>query len=180
MNRKPWSKRSTKVLDQTPFVKYRRDIFVLPDGSDGIYTYLDKNPCVGVIPITDDGKFVLVSNFRYLYQEPSWEFPMGHAPKGKNLLFEARKELIEEAGYDAKKFRALPRFYNSPGCVRQVVAVYVARGLFQSRKYAPDKREAILGTKIVTKKAFEAMVKKGVIRDSITLAAYSLYRSLSV
>lgn len=179
MKRKSWSKRSTKVLDSTPFVQYRRDVFVLPDGADGIYTYLDKKPCVGIIPVTSDGKFVIVKNFRYLYQKPSWEFPMGHAPRTTNLLREARKELIEEAGYDAKEFHALPRFHNSPGCIRQTVVMYVARGLFKDHTLPPDRFEAILDVKVVSQKRFAQMVRRGEITDSITLAAYALYRSLS-
>src|SRR5205823_4511453 len=70
---------STRVAYQTPYLRMREDQIRRPDGSDGIYSYVDK-PDFALVIAAENGGFHLVEQYRYPVRERSWEFPAGHAP----------------------------------------------------------------------------------------------------
>lgn len=172
---KHWKTLSSKVIDENPFHTYRIDEFERPDRSRGTYHYIEKRPCGIVIPLTSNDRFLLVHPYRYPEKRRSWEFPMGTTNAGETDQEGARRECIEETGYDAKEFTLIGEFAVAPGSMTQRASVYSARDLFPSEEFQPDESEGRLPQKIVTRTRFEEMIRQGEITDSLTLAAYLLY-----
>ena len=79
-----------------------RDEVVRPDGTDAVYgvvRYRDR--ALGTVPVADDGRILLVGQFRYSFDEYSWEIPEGGVPPAEDRLAGAKRELVEETGFTA-------------------------------------------------------------------------------
>jgi ADP-ribose pyrophosphatase len=82
-----------------------------------------------IVPIMDDGKIILVEQFRYPLQKALLELPAGKLDKGEDPLKCATRELEEETGYKAKEIKKLGQIYTAPGYSTEVLHIYSAKGL---------------------------------------------------
>ena len=100
---------STQVAYETPYLRLREDRIRRPDGSEGIYSYLEK-PDFALIIQVEDGGFHLVEQYRYPVRARSWEFPQGTYPgldPAADAEHLAREELRQETGLTARVMRHL-------------------------------------------------------------------------
>jgi 8-oxo-dGTP pyrophosphatase MutT (NUDIX family) len=85
---------------------------------------------VAVLAINDQGEVGLIRQYRATFDELLLEIPAGTQDmKGESVLETAKRELLEEIGYEAAEWTLLGRFMNSPGWTNQVMTVYEARNL---------------------------------------------------
>lgn len=97
---------------------------------------------VGVLPITDDGKVILVSQFRYPFGRVITEVPAGKVEPGEAHLTCGERELSEETGYIAGEMKYLGFAYPSPGCFTEKLHLYIARNLKKGDAH-PDEGEYV-------------------------------------
>ena len=76
-----------------------------------------------------EARVLLERQYRYAARQMLWELPAGRIDKGENDLHAAKRELLEETGYTAKRWRRILRFYASPGFLAEAMNLYLARGL---------------------------------------------------
>jgi len=86
---------------------------------------------VVILPILDDGRIVLIRNFRYTVERELYELPAGTRSKDETPIATARRELEEETGYRAAEMKPLIEFYTSPGILTERMYAFLARGLTQ-------------------------------------------------
>ncbi len=172
-----WKKFSSQIIYQDPWVKLRVDQVVKPDGKIGPYAFLEPHgPGVMIIPVTENGEVHLIRQFRYPTQMMSWEFP-GGGSEGKNLLAAAKRELWEETGFKAKKWKKLGALQSFTGVSDDIFHVYLTKGLTQTN--ANKKHEdGILEVKKFSLQKVKAMVEAGKITDSQTISALFLMQLL--
>jgi ADP-ribose pyrophosphatase len=72
---------------------------------------------------------LLVRQYRHAAQQYLWELCAGRIDKGENELAAAKRELIEETGFTAARWKRILRFYASPGFVAETMSIYLATGL---------------------------------------------------
>ena len=84
---------------------------------------------VVVLPRLDDGRVLLVRQFRYAAGKSLWELVAGGIELGETPAAAARRELLEETGYRARTLRPLFHFYASPGFLSERMFLFEARGL---------------------------------------------------
>ena len=167
---------STQVVYETPYLRLREDRIRRPDGSDGIYSYVDK-PDFALVIAVENGGFHLVEQHRYPVRERSWEFPQGTfpgmdpAPDPEQL---AREELRQETGITARVMRHLGHLYCASGMASQGFDVFVATGLTHGAAEL-EAEELDLVHRWFPRDEVEAMIRTGVITDDSTLAAYTLF-----
>jgi ADP-ribose pyrophosphatase len=82
-----------------------------------------------VIPVKDDGKMVLVKQFRYPLQKTLLEFPAGKLDKNEDPLICATRELEEETGYKTNDITKLGAIYSTPGFCTEILYVFLAKNL---------------------------------------------------
>lgn len=82
-----------------------------------------------VVPLKDDGKIVMVHQFRYPFQKFLLEMPAGKLDKNENPRVCAIRELEEETGYKAKKLTKLGSICTTPGFCSEVLHIFLAEGL---------------------------------------------------
>jgi hypothetical protein len=108
---------SSRIVYQNPWMQLREDVIQRPDGSEGIYSYVDKPDFALIIPVEQAG-FHLVEQYRYPVAHRSWEFPQGTLPNRQDAdpAELARRELAEETGL-------------RPGCIRRLGYLHPAKGM---------------------------------------------------
>ena len=122
---------------------------------------------VVILAHSDDGRIVLVRQYRYPAGESLWELVAGGVEPGERPLAAARRELLEETGYRAQRWRLLFNFYPSPGILTEKMFLVEASGLTRS-KSQPDRDERIeVGH--FTPVQLTKMIKSGRIHDGKTL-----------
>jgi ADP-ribose pyrophosphatase len=102
---------------------------LLPNGKTSTREIIKHPGAVAVIPITNDGKIVMVRQFRKALERELVEIPAGKLEKGEKPELTARRELEEETGYECETLDHLISFYTSPGFADEIVHVYIAEGL---------------------------------------------------
>ena len=127
---------------------------------------------VAVLAIDDD-EAILVNEFRYPVGYVL-EIPAGNIDKGETPLKCAKRELLEETGYKAKKIEHLIRFFPKLGYNTQIIDCYVATELTKISEPNLDEDELITVKKIKFKKLLN-MINNGKIYGSYTICAVMIY-----
>jgi len=133
---------------------------------------VEQGNVVAVLAIDDD-EAILVNEFRYPVGYVL-EIPAGTVDKGETPLKCAKRELLEETGYKAKKIEHLIRFFPKLGYNTQIIDCYVATELTKISEPNLDEDELITVKKIKFKKLLN-MINNGKISGSYTICAVMIY-----
>ncbi|HZS86976.1 MAG TPA: NUDIX hydrolase [Chloroflexota bacterium] len=164
-----WRRRSSRNVYQSPWTCLREDTIVFPNGHESTYSVFELGQCVGVLPILDDGRVVLVRQYRYIGDHFPWEMPTGNLVPDESPRAAANRELGEEAGYCASTLEPLGSFHTSKAHCEEVAHLFVAHDL-RPVGAAPDATEE-LERGIFSFEDVLAMVLDGRIVDSMTIIA---------
>lgn len=118
-----------RVLHGGGFLELRRDDVLLPDGSTATREFIQHPGAVAVVPLLDDGRMVLVRQFRYPIGKTIVEFPAGKLDAGEDILACARRELEEETGYRAREWAFATEIHNAAAYSTESIWIFFARGL---------------------------------------------------
>jgi len=167
---------SSETLGKNPWWEYRHDKYTRSDGSEGDYYYCKTNGAVIIIPILENGKLILVRQYRYLAEKNSIEFPCGGISNKEETPLEAgKREFLEETGYATDDFVKMGEFETNNGYCKDNTRVFVANELKQIKE--PDNTpEEVIEVMYRRVDEFDAMIKRGEIWDGQTLAAWMLSR----
>jgi ADP-ribose pyrophosphatase len=147
-------------------------------GSDGRAHTLDyvKHPGAAVVlPVLGDGRVALIRNHRPVVDDFVWELPAGTLDGEEAPEVCARRELIEEAGYEAGSIEPLSAFYSTPGVTDEVLHAFVATDLRRvERSLEPDER---IEVHLVEGSEAVAMARDGRMKDSKSMLALLLAAS---
>lgn len=166
----PWKTLSTRTVYQNPWMRVREDLAEMPDGNQTIYGVIECSDAVGVLPVLNDGRVLLVQQFRYVFGENHrWEMPTGGVKPGESLEGAARRELREEIGFNARKLEHIHTFYSSKSIMRETAHLFIGHGLQQANSL-PDETEFLVVKAFPFDQALQ-MVLDGEIRDSMTVIA---------
>jgi 8-oxo-dGTP pyrophosphatase MutT (NUDIX family) len=170
----PWKTLSTRPIYDNPWIGVREDAVVHPNGERGIYGVVHyKNTAVGILPV-EDGHVYLVGQYRYPLGKYSWEIPEGGCPEGEDTLAAARRELEEETGLCARRWRKLGEAYLSNSVSDELAVWYVATELRQSEA-RPEASEQLAIKRVPFEQALR-MALTGEITDALSLLALMHYR----
>lgn len=133
---------------------------------------------VNVIPLTADGRVVMVKQFRFGASEVTLEVPGGLVEPGEAPAAAAERELLEETGYSAKRFVLLGRVRPNPALHPNWCYSFLAEGAWRSDEQDLDENE-VVDVVHVPLEDVPALTWRGAINHSLVLAAFhhlDLYR----
>jgi ADP-ribose pyrophosphatase len=125
---------------------------------------------VGILPLIEKDKIILVKQFRFPVKKEIWEIPAGKLERGEKPEAGAKRELKEETGYEAKNLRKIGEFYLSPGYSTEYMYLFLATNLKKGEQNL-DEGEKIKEVKIFSKKEALRMIKTRKIVDAKTILA---------
>jgi len=117
----------------------------------------------------EEPRVLLVRQYRYTVNDYIWELPAGRIDEGEDELPAAKRELLEETGYSAERWKRVLFFYVSPGFLDETMAVYLAEGL-RPGKAQPEEDEFIVKRFFTLSQALR-LVMRGTVRDAKTIAS---------
>ena len=158
---------SDEVLEPS-HIRTRRDIVRHP-GSAVVLAVDDSRP---------EARVLLEYQYRYAADQFLWELPAGRVDKGEAELMAAKRELLEETGYTAKRWELALKYYASPGFLDETMAIYLARDLSRG-KAQPEDDEAIR-IRFVPLSDVVHKIMSGKIRDGKTIAGVLWFQKYMV
>ena len=129
-----------------------------------------------MMAVDDKKRILLVRQYRLPAEDYMWELPAGRLDPGESAIQAARRELKEETGYSARRWKKLASYFASPGYVQERMTVYLATGL-KSGEAKPMEDERI-ETGWFSRKKLGKMIRKGEIIDGKTLVGYYSWKAL--
>ena len=161
---------SRRVAYENAWITVWHDDGSRPDGSPGIYGVVHfENLAAGVIAFDVEDRIVLVGQYRYTLDRPSWEIPEGGVPPTETPLEGIQRELREETGLEASEWRELGRLDLSNSVTDEEAVLFEAHGLHHGEA-APEPTESIAIRWVPFDDAV-AMVRAGAITDAMSVAA---------
>jgi ADP-ribose pyrophosphatase len=144
---------------------------LLPNGKTSKREIIKHPGAVAVIAVTDEGKIVLVRQYRKAMERVLVEIPAGKLEKGEEPIATARRELEEETGYKCEKMRHLISFYTSPGFADELVHLYIAENLSKLENSASLDEDEFVDVLEVTLEEALQLVNERQIYDAKTAYA---------
>jgi len=129
-----------------------------------------------MLPLDVRGRILLVRQYRLAARQSMWELPAGRVDEGETPLQAARRELIEETGLRAKKWKKLVEFYPSPGFLTEKMTVYLATGLRMGDSCPMDDER--IECHWFTVAELEKLIGAGKLKDGKTLIGYAAWKRL--
>jgi ADP-ribose pyrophosphatase len=156
-----------EVLKEGGFLELRRDTVSLPDGGSATREYIQHGGAVAVIPLLDDGRIVLVRQFRYPVGKVLLELPAGKLDAGESVLACGQRELLEETGYRAAEWAFAGTIHNAAAYSSESIHLWFARGL----RAGPQQLDAGEFVEVVrhTDSELDALAVRGELPDVKTL-----------
>jgi ADP-ribose pyrophosphatase len=172
---KKWIKISESVLFDNPWWIYKKDETELPSGKRGEYHYVHTNGASMVVPVLNDGRIVLVNQYRYLNGRESLELPCGGVKNGHTYEETAKHELEEEAGFITRNLYKVGEFNPYNGVTDEICKVFIAKNL-SGVPPKPDETEEFEIVFLMPNE-IDARITNGTIWDGMTIAAWSIAKS---
>jgi ADP-ribose pyrophosphatase len=122
---------SSELVYEGLFLKMRRDQARMPDGSVHGREYIVHPGAAAMVPLFDDGRVLVIRQFRYPLREVFVEIPAGKLDPGETPLQAARRELVEETGFEARAWASLTRIHPAIGFADEVIELFLCRDLVQ-------------------------------------------------
>ena len=120
---------TSRVVYDGGFLKVRRDEVRLPDGAPAWREYILHPGAVMMMAFVDERTVLLERQYRYPQHRHFIELPAGKLEKGEDALETARRELVEECGYEAREWWHIATLHPSIGYSDEVIELYGARDL---------------------------------------------------
>ena len=178
------AKRSSKVKILSSETKYtgrvfgvRRDELTEPTGIKVIREVVTHPGSVVVLPVFDDGRILIIRQYRYAAGQFMWELVAGHREPAEDFRRGAARELQEETGYTARRYRKLLEIYPSPGLLSERMVIFLAEGLTKGEARPEDDEK--IEARILTLREAERWIHSGKIRDAKTISGLLYYAAFA-
>ncbi len=171
-------KKSHKAY-QGRFISVREDTYLFENEAPFTSDVVLHPGATVILPIQEDGKLLLIKQWRRTIQEILIEAPAGMLDPGEPIIECAMRELREETGYSAKKLTPMGKIWTAPGFCNEVLHLFLAEGLSKS-PLPKDAHEAIDLFPVKLEDAIE-MIESGEITDAKTtvlILRYSLQKAM--
>lgn len=154
----------------------RRDEARMPDGQIVEREVVEHPGGVGIALEDEDGRFYVVRQWRYAQEQETLEYPAGKKEKGEDPLMTAKREIVEETGYEGTDWKYLGSMMPTPAYDTEVIELYYARkGAFRGQHLDSDED---LDVKTCSLEELTEEVLAGTIRDAKTMYLTLLLREL--
>ena len=169
---------SSETVFEGPLFRVVHDRLIEPDGRPSERDIIRHHGSVVIMAMdTTNSKrdpwIVMERQYRHAAGQFLWELPAGKLDKGEDAMAGAQRELAEETGYSAKKWKPFLVYYASPGFLGESMQVFIAEGLVAGDAHPEDDEH--IDFRLVKLSEIVKMIEKGAILDGKTLCTVLLY-----
>src|SRR5215211_1555052 len=154
-------------------VNLRVDRIEMADGRPAQREVVEHTQAVAVVPVAEDGRIVLVRQYRLPVGAVLLEVPAGSLDPGEDAETAAQRELQEETGFAAGRLTRLCGFWVAPGYCTEYIHVFLAEDLRESRLTADEDEQ--VEVEVLTLDEALAAVDRGEIEDAKSICGLLAY-----
>ena len=171
MPHRSWTLLGSRPISDHRIFRIRHDLYRFePGGLEREFVVIESGDWVNVVPLTDDGRIVLIRQYRHGVREVSLEIPGGIIDPGETAEQAGVRELGEETGYVPKRVRLLGRVQSNPAILNNHTHMFLAEGCHAVAAARPEPLEQI---ELVLKPVAEVaeLVRRQEICHSLVICA---------
>lgn len=148
----------------------------LPNRNEGEWECIRHPGGALAVPITPDGKFVLVKQYRFTVQGRLLEFPAGTVETAESPEETIRREIEEETGYRAHRWQKLGDFFVAPGYSDEIIYAFLAQDLEKLENPPEQDIDEDIEVVTMTAEEVEKAIHTGDLADAKSICAFLLAR----
>jgi ADP-ribose pyrophosphatase len=164
---------SSKVVFSGRVFGVKSEHVIEPNGVEATREFVTHPGSVVVLPVFPDERILMIQQYRHATGGFLWELVAGRKDPGESFGQGARRELKEETGYTARRWKQLMDLFPTPGFVSERLVIFLAQGL-KTGKAHPEDDERIT-QRIFTLREAERWIRSGKIRDAKSVAGILYY-----
>jgi ADP-ribose pyrophosphatase len=164
---------SSEMIYQGRVFGLRRDEVLEPSGLRTTREVITHPGSVVVLPVLPDGRIVMVRQYRHATRQYLWELVAGRKEPEETPKQGAARELLEETGYRAKRFKVFLDVFPTPGFLEERMYILLAEGL-TAGEAQPEEDEKI-EVRAFKLKELKQMIKSGRLQDAKSIAGILYY-----
>ena len=164
---------SSEMIYQGRVFGLRRDEVVEPSGLRATREVITHPGSVVVLPVLPDGRIVMIRQYRHATRQYLWELVAGRKEPEETPKQGAARELLEETGYRAKRYKVFLDVFPSPGFLEERMYLLLAEGL-TAGEAQPEEDEKI-EVRPFKLKELKQMIKSGRLRDAKSIGGILYY-----
>ena len=150
------------------------DTIKVPHGNTAVWDFIGHQGAAAVVPVTDDGKILMVRQYRNSVDRYTLEIPAGGLnSKDEPTIEAAARELEEETGYASEHLEPLISIVTAIAFCDEVIDIYLATGLKKTQQHLDE--DEYIDVYAYTPQELADMIYSGKIQDSKTVAAIMAY-----
>ena len=181
----PLGRELPQLLKQRLFYKGRKFDFEvnrlrLPNKSEGEWECIRHPGGALAVPVTPEGKLVLVRQYRFAVQGRILEFPAGTLEPAEEPLETVKREIEEETGYRGQKWDKLGEFFLAPGYSDEIIYAFLARDLEKLETPPKQDEDEDIETVLLTPEELERAILEGEPVDAKSITSFFLARPFLV
>jgi len=166
---------SRDLVQKGAIIDYYQDTVQVPNGNVVKWDFIKHKGAAAVVPVLDDGRLVMVHQYRNALERETVEIPAGGLNTSDEPTMDAAiRELSEETGYTAETIELLLTIRTTVAFCNEKIDIYVAKGLTPGNQHTDE--DEYVDVKAYTVDDLLSMIYSGQIEDSKTIAAILAYK----
>ncbi|MBQ8326946.1 MAG: NUDIX hydrolase [Lachnospiraceae bacterium] len=167
---------SRDLVHKGAIIDYYKDTVKVPNGNVVKWDYIDHKGAAAVVPVTDDGKILMVKQYRNALNRETLEIPAGGLNGADEpTLDAAARELREETGYVSNDLELLITIRTTVAFCNEKIDIYVAKNLVKSEQDLDE--DEFIDVYPMEIAELEEMIYSGKMEDSKTISAILAYKN---
>ena len=164
-----------KLVQKGHVIDFYEDDILLPDGRIAKWDFLKHKGAAAVVAVRDDGKLLMVRQYRNSCNRQTLEIPAGSRnTEDEDTYLSASRELEEETGYHSDHLELLVRLRTAIAYCDEFIDVYVAQNLVPTKQHLDE--DEFLDVEAYTMEELLEMIYDGRIEDTKTISALLAYK----
>lgn len=155
--------------------KYYKDTVLLPNGKTAVWDFVGHNGAAAVVPVLEDGRILMVTQYRNALDRFTLEIPAGGLNPGEPTIEAAARELKEETGYTCNYIEPLISIRTTVAFCNEKIDIYLARDLKPGEQHLDE--DEFVNVKPYELSELEKLIYAGTIQDSKTISAILAYKN---
>jgi ADP-ribose pyrophosphatase len=181
----PLGRELPQLLKQRLFYKGRKFNFEvnrlrLPNKAEGEWECIRHPGGALAVPVTSEGKLILVRQYRFAIQGRILEFPAGTVEPNEDPEETVKREIEEETGYRAHKWEKLGEFFIAPGYSDEIIYAYLAKDLEKLETPPEQEEDEDIETVFFTPEEFEKAILEGEPVDAKSISSFFMARKFLI
>lgn len=171
----PWVTTNEELKYTTKIFKLlSRGMKLKSEDHSAAFSIIDAPDWMNVIPLTPNNEIVLVEQYRYGIEQPTLELPGGMVDPGEMPDETAKRELLEETGYEGSDWEYLGKVSSNPAFLTNYTHLYIVKNCQKVQEQNLDGNERI-NVHVMPLDDFLEMVKEGTVHHSLVVAAVAKF-----